>query len=53
MSLFQNKFHNDPTVTGIEKFNHLISCLSEEALDTIKAIFFILLNLSEEINDVF
>ena len=32
MSLFENLAHNDPTLTDIEKFNHLISCLSESAL---------------------
>ena len=37
MSLFENLVHNDPTLTDIEKFNHLISCLSDEALGTVKA----------------
>ncbi|XP_037819937.1 uncharacterized protein LOC119609284 [Lucilia sericata] len=37
MSLFENLVHNDPMLTDIEKFNHLISCLSEEALGTVKA----------------
>ncbi|XP_037823707.1 uncharacterized protein LOC119612057 [Lucilia sericata] len=34
MSLFENLVHNDPTLTDIEKFNHLIS---DEALGTVKA----------------
>ena len=37
MSLFENLIYNDPTLTDIEKFNHLISCLSDEALGTVKA----------------
>ncbi|KAI8116345.1 hypothetical protein CVS40_11573 [Lucilia cuprina] len=37
MSLFENLVHNDPTLTDIEKFNHLISCLTDEALGTVKA----------------
>ena len=37
MSLFENLVDNDPTLTDIEKFNHLISCLSDEALGTVKA----------------
>lgn len=36
MSLFENLVHNDPTLTEIEKFNHLISCLSDDALGTFK-----------------
>ena len=28
---------NDPTIMDIEKFNHLISCLSESTLGTVKA----------------
>ena len=37
MSLFENLVHYDPTLTDIEKFNHLISCLSDEALGTVRA----------------
>ena len=37
MSLFENLVHYDPTLTGIEKFNHLISCLFDEALGTVRA----------------
>ncbi|XP_065368955.1 uncharacterized protein LOC135961383 [Calliphora vicina] len=37
MSLFENLVHNDHTLTDIEKFNHLISCLTDEALGTVKA----------------
>lgn len=37
MSLFQNLVDDDTTLTDIQKFNHLISCLSNEALGTIQA----------------
>lgn len=37
MSLFESLVHYYPTLTDIEKFNHLISCLSDEALGTVKA----------------
>ncbi|XP_075167480.1 uncharacterized protein LOC142239573 [Haematobia irritans] len=37
MGLFENLVDNDPTLTDIEKFNHLISCLSDEALGTVRA----------------
>ena len=37
MSSFENLVHYDPTLTDIEKFNHLISCLSDEALGTVNA----------------
>ncbi|KAL7742726.1 hypothetical protein ACLKA6_013067 [Drosophila palustris] len=34
ISLFESLVHNDTTIPAIEKFNHLISCLSGEALAT-------------------
>ena len=37
MSLFENLVHNNPTLTDIQKCNHLISCLSDEVLGTVKA----------------
>ena len=37
MSLFENLVRNDSTLRDIEKYNHLISCLSDEALGTVKA----------------
>ncbi|KAI8116017.1 hypothetical protein CVS40_11844 [Lucilia cuprina] len=37
MSLFEILVHQDPTLTNIEKFYHLISCLSDDALGTVKA----------------
>ncbi|XP_054746940.1 uncharacterized protein LOC129252836 [Anastrepha obliqua] len=37
MSLFESLVHNDPTIPEIEKFNHLVNCLSGEALGTVKA----------------
>ena len=37
ISLFENLVDNDPMIPDIEKFNHLISCLSGEALGTVKA----------------
>ncbi|XP_055919381.1 uncharacterized protein LOC129951309 [Eupeodes corollae] len=37
ISLFENLVDNDPMLPDIEKFNHLISCLSGEALGTVKA----------------
>ncbi|XP_053968739.1 uncharacterized protein LOC128870170 [Anastrepha ludens] len=37
MSLFESFVHNDPTIPDIEKFNHLVSCLSGEALGTVKS----------------
>ena len=35
VSLLENLVHNDPTWTDIEKFKHLMSCLSDEALGTV------------------
>ncbi|XP_036322018.1 uncharacterized protein LOC118736020 [Rhagoletis pomonella] len=37
MSLFESLVHNDPTIPDIEKFNHLVSCLSGEAFGTVKS----------------
>ena len=37
MSLFENLVHYDPTLSDTEKFNHLISDLSDEALGTVRA----------------
>ncbi|XP_033250890.1 uncharacterized protein LOC117189926 isoform X3 [Drosophila miranda] len=37
ISLFERLVHSDNSIPVIEKFNHLISCLSDEALGTIKA----------------
>ncbi|XP_037929892.1 uncharacterized protein LOC119664680 [Teleopsis dalmanni] len=37
ISLFESLVHSDETLTDIEKFNHLLSCLSDEALGTVKA----------------
>ncbi|XP_053968541.1 uncharacterized protein LOC128869972 [Anastrepha ludens] len=37
MSLLESLVHNDPTIPDIEKFNHLVSCLSGEALGTVKS----------------
>lgn len=37
ISLFENLVDNDPTLTDIEKFNHLLSCLSDKALGTVKS----------------
>lgn len=34
--LFETLVHNDKNIPVIEKFNHLISCLSGDALGTIK-----------------
>ncbi|XP_054746658.1 uncharacterized protein LOC129251318 [Anastrepha obliqua] len=38
MSLFESLVHNDPIIPDIEKFNHLINCLSREALGAVKAL---------------
>ena len=35
--LYQPIGESDPNIPDIEKFNHLISCLSGEALGTVKA----------------
>ncbi|XP_036347924.1 uncharacterized protein LOC118757306, partial [Rhagoletis pomonella] len=37
MSLFESLVHNNPALSDIEKFTHLVSCLSGEALGTVKA----------------
>ncbi|XP_046803876.1 uncharacterized protein LOC124419278 [Lucilia cuprina] len=37
ISLFESLVDHDMSLTEIEKFNHLISCLSDEALGTAKA----------------
>ncbi|XP_037931322.1 uncharacterized protein LOC119666116 [Teleopsis dalmanni] len=37
ISLFESLVHSDETLTDIEKFNHLLSCLSYEAFGTVKA----------------
>ncbi|XP_055840716.1 uncharacterized protein LOC129908323 [Episyrphus balteatus] len=37
ISLFESLVDNDPILPDIEKFNHLISCLSGAALGTVKA----------------
>ena len=37
ISLFNSLVHTDITLSEIEKFNHLISCLSDEALGTVQA----------------
>ncbi|KAI8129104.1 hypothetical protein CVS40_0912 [Lucilia cuprina] len=37
ISLFESLVDHDMSLTEIEKFNHLISCLSDEALGTVKA----------------
>ncbi|XP_065368751.1 uncharacterized protein LOC135961183 [Calliphora vicina] len=37
ISLFESLVDHDMSLTDIEKFNHLISCLSDEALGTVKA----------------
>ncbi|XP_058978635.1 uncharacterized protein LOC131802432 [Musca domestica] len=37
INMFNNLVHNDPNISTSEKFNHLLSCLSGEALATIKA----------------
>ncbi|XP_055909622.1 uncharacterized protein LOC129944297 [Eupeodes corollae] len=37
ISLFESLVDNDPMLSDIEKFNHLISCLSGAALGTVKA----------------
>lgn len=37
ISLFESLVDNDPSLTEIEKFNHLLSCLTDEALGTVKA----------------
>lgn len=37
IGLFENLVDNDSSLTDLEKFNHLISCLSDEALGTVKA----------------
>ncbi|XP_037943125.1 uncharacterized protein LOC119675975 [Teleopsis dalmanni] len=34
---FNNLVNNDATISKIEKFNHLLTCLSGEALSTVKA----------------
>lgn len=36
MRSFENLVRNDPTLTHIEIFNHLIKCLSDEALGTVR-----------------
>ena len=36
ISLFNSLVHTDITLSEIEKFNHLISCLSDEPLGTLK-----------------
>lgn len=43
MGLFENLVDSDPCLTDIQKFNHLLSCLSNEALGTVKAF-----NVSEQ-----
>ncbi|XP_053968655.1 uncharacterized protein LOC128870082 [Anastrepha ludens] len=62
MSLFESLVHNDPTIPDIEKFNHLVNCLSGEALgtpsalslrtmiDTVSAVYDSLLSLGDEKN---
>ena len=35
-SLFNSLVHTDITLSKIEKFNHLISCLSDKPLGTLK-----------------
>ncbi|XP_075159166.1 uncharacterized protein LOC142232296 [Haematobia irritans] len=37
INTFNNLVHKDPNIPVTEKFNHLLSCLSGEALSTIKA----------------
>ncbi|XP_041451993.1 uncharacterized protein LOC121405381 [Drosophila obscura] len=37
ISLFESLVDSDPSLSNIEKFNHLISCFSDEALGTVKA----------------
>ena len=37
MSSFKQFVHNDSSLSNIEKFNHLLHCLSGQALDTIRA----------------
>ncbi|XP_073814581.1 uncharacterized protein [Musca autumnalis] len=37
INTFNNLVHNDPNISTSEKFNHLLSCLSGEALATIRA----------------
>ncbi|XP_055838616.1 uncharacterized protein LOC129906742 [Episyrphus balteatus] len=37
IGLFKTLVHNDNSIAKIEKFNHLISCLSEQACGTIKS----------------
>ena len=37
ISLFDTLVHNDDSIPTIEKFTHLISCLSGEALGTVRA----------------
>ncbi|XP_050339416.1 uncharacterized protein LOC126765721 [Bactrocera neohumeralis] len=37
VSLFESLVHNDPNISNIKKFNHLVNCLSGEALGTVKA----------------
>lgn len=37
ISSFYNLVHNEPTLSPIEKLNHLLSCLTGDALRTVKA----------------
>ncbi|XP_075151043.1 uncharacterized protein LOC142225150 [Haematobia irritans] len=37
IACFNNLVHDDPTLTKIEKFNHLIASLQDDALRTVKA----------------
>ncbi|XP_033252781.1 uncharacterized protein LOC117192220 [Drosophila miranda] len=37
ISLFESLVHNDPILSNVEKFNHLLSCLVDDALGTVKA----------------
>jgi len=37
IGLFNRLVHDDESLSNVEKFNHLLSCLEKEALGTVKA----------------
>jgi len=44
IGFFNSLVHDDESLSNVEKFNHLLSCLEKEALGTVKATRKILAN---------
>jgi len=44
LGIFNSLVHDDESLSNVEKFNHLLSCLEKEALGTVKATRKILAN---------